>query len=100
MQAEGEVVLLQEAAEAPRDFRAFYADEDRRLFKTLYFVTGDRNSLTGLSDRTSIATWSGYRSWTPEQIRPGEMLHTEVSDSCYGTGALWTPVQISMHPRP
>jgi hypothetical protein len=43
MQAEGEVVRLPERAhQAPREFRVFFEDEHRRLYKTLYFVTGDR----------------------------------------------------------
>lgn len=40
MQAEGEIVRLHERADAPRDFRTFFADEQTRLLKTLYFVTG------------------------------------------------------------
>jgi hypothetical protein len=42
MQAEGEVVQLHQEAEGPPDFTTFFADEHARLFKALFFVTGNR----------------------------------------------------------
>ena len=43
MRAEGEVVRLPiERVEAWARFDTFFEDEHERLFKTLYFVTGNR----------------------------------------------------------
>jgi RNA polymerase sigma-70 factor (ECF subfamily) len=62
MQAEDEVVQLQEAAGRPRDFRTLYEDEHRRLFQTLYFVTGDRHDAADLMHETFLKLWERWDS--------------------------------------
>ena len=47
MQAEGEVVRLPTARIGPKDFATFFAEEHARLFKTLYFVTGEPGGRRG-----------------------------------------------------
>jgi DNA-directed RNA polymerase specialized sigma24 family protein len=42
MQAEGGVIPFPDRASAPTDFSVFIAEEHRRVFKALYFVTGNR----------------------------------------------------------
>jgi RNA polymerase sigma factor (sigma-70 family) len=61
MQAEGEVVVrLVERAERPLDFRAFFEDEHRGLFKTLYFVTGDRSEAADLMQEAFLKLWERW----------------------------------------
>jgi RNA polymerase sigma factor (sigma-70 family) len=62
MQAEDEVVQLQEAAGRPRDFRTLYEDEHRRLFQTLYFVTGDRHDAADLMHEAFLKLWERWDS--------------------------------------
>jgi RNA polymerase sigma-70 factor (ECF subfamily) len=57
MQAEGEFVRLHEVAGGPRDFRTLYEDEHRRLFQTLYFVTGDRHDAADLMHEAFLKMW-------------------------------------------
>ena len=42
MQAMGDIVRIPREAEAPPDFTAFFAEEQRGLFKVLDFVTGNK----------------------------------------------------------
>jgi RNA polymerase sigma factor (sigma-70 family) len=58
MQAEGEVVGL--PAVKPRDFRSFFEDEHRRLYKTLYFVTGDRSEAADLMQDAFLKLWERW----------------------------------------
>ncbi len=60
MQAEGEVVRLHERADAPRDFRTFFEDEQSRLLKTLYFVTGDRAEAADLMQEAFLKLWERW----------------------------------------
>jgi RNA polymerase sigma factor (sigma-70 family) len=60
MQAEGEVVRLPVAQEAPPDFAAFFADEHRGLFKLLYFVTGNRADAAELMQDAFLKLWEGW----------------------------------------
>jgi RNA polymerase sigma-70 factor (ECF subfamily) len=61
MQAKGEVVRLPDQAQAaPRDFRVFFEDEHRRLFKTLYFVTGDRAEAGDLMQEAFLKLWERW----------------------------------------
>jgi DNA-directed RNA polymerase specialized sigma24 family protein len=62
MQAEGEVVQLHEAAGRPRDFRTLYEDEHRRLFQTLYFVTGNRHDAADLMHEAFLKLWERWDS--------------------------------------
>jgi RNA polymerase sigma-70 factor, ECF subfamily len=60
MQAEGNVVRLPERDAGPRDFRAFFEDEHRRLLKTLYFVTGDRQEAADLMQEAFLKLWERW----------------------------------------
>ena len=60
MQAEGDIIRLPERAEPTRDFRAFFEDEHRRLFKTLYFVTGDRSDAADLMQDAFLKLWERW----------------------------------------
>jgi RNA polymerase sigma factor (sigma-70 family) len=62
MQAEGEFVRLHEVAGTPRDFRTLYEDEHRRLFQTLYFVTGDRHDAADLMHEAFLKMWERWDS--------------------------------------
>ena len=60
MQAEGDVIRFPEPAETVRDFREFFEDEHRRLFKTLYFVTGDRSEAADLMQEAFLKLWERW----------------------------------------
>jgi RNA polymerase sigma-70 factor (ECF subfamily) len=62
MQAEGEVVQLREVVGRPRDFRTLYEDEHRRLFQTLYFVTGNRQDAADLMHDAFLKLWERWDS--------------------------------------
>jgi RNA polymerase sigma-70 factor (ECF subfamily) len=62
MQAEGEVVRLDEVKGRSRDFRTLYEDEHRRLFQTLYFVTGDRHEAADLMHEAFLKLWERWDS--------------------------------------
>ncbi len=46
--------------EAPPDFTAFFAEEHRRLFKALYFVTGNRADAQELMQEAFLALWERW----------------------------------------
>src|SRR6188472_3019049 len=61
MQAEGEIVQLPtERVAPPRDFRTFFEEEHARLFKTLYFVTGDRTDAADLMQEAFMKLWERW----------------------------------------
>lgn len=60
MHGEGEIVTVERAAETPRDFRTFFEDEQRRLFKMLYFVTGDRADAADLMQDAFLKVWERW----------------------------------------
>ena len=61
MQAEGEIVQLPgQRVTAPKDFRTFFEDEHARLFKTLYFVTGDRSEAADLMQEAFLKLWERW----------------------------------------
>jgi RNA polymerase sigma factor (sigma-70 family) len=61
MQAEGEIVqLLTEGVAPPKDFRMFFEEEHGRLFKTLYFVTGDRADAADLMQEAFAKLWERW----------------------------------------
>ncbi|HEV8087273.1 MAG TPA: sigma-70 family RNA polymerase sigma factor [Actinomycetota bacterium] len=60
MQAEGKARQLREVAGSPRDFRTFYEDEHRRLFQTLYFVTGNRHDAADLMHEAFLKMWERW----------------------------------------
>ena len=60
MQAEGKARQLHEVAGSPRDFRTLYEDEHRRLFQTLYFVTGNRHDAADLMHEAFLKMWERW----------------------------------------
>ena len=58
MQIDTHASLVEHAG--PRDFRAFFEDEHGRLFKTLYFVTGDRNDAADLMQDAFVKLWERW----------------------------------------
>jgi len=60
MQAEGEVVRFPVAQAAPSDFHTFFEDEHRRLFKTLFFVTGNRAEAADLMQEAFLKLWERW----------------------------------------
>jgi len=61
MQAEGEIVQLPTERVAPsKDFRTFFEEEHARLFKTLYFVTGDRTDAADLMQEAFVKLWERW----------------------------------------
>ena len=60
MQAKGEVVRLPVTPEASPDFRTFFEREHRGLFKTLYFVTGDRAEAADLMQDAFLKLWERW----------------------------------------
>jgi DNA-directed RNA polymerase specialized sigma24 family protein len=69
MQAEGEIVQLPEQRVGSKDFRTFFEDEHRRLYKTLYFVTGDRAEAADLMQEAFLKLWERWSGSTPSRIR-------------------------------
>jgi RNA polymerase sigma factor (sigma-70 family) len=60
MRAEAEVIRLPERADEPPDFTAFFADEHARLFKALYFVTGNRADAQEIMQDTFLKLWERW----------------------------------------
>lgn len=60
MQAEGDVVRVPGEAAAPPDFTMFFAEEHRRLFKALYFVTGNRADAQELMQEAFLRLWERW----------------------------------------
>jgi RNA polymerase sigma-70 factor (ECF subfamily) len=60
MQPKGEVVRLPQVVPTPKDFRTFFEDEHRRLFKTLFFVTGDRTEAADLMQDAFLKLWERW----------------------------------------
>lgn len=61
MQANSEIVPLPDPAhEVPRDFRTFFEDEHRQLFKMLHFVTGDRAEAADLMQDAFLKLWERW----------------------------------------
>jgi RNA polymerase sigma-70 factor (ECF subfamily) len=61
MRAEGEVVLFPaERVEARARFDEFFEDEHERLFKALYFVTGDRQDAEELMQDAFMKLWERW----------------------------------------
>ena len=53
--------------EVPPDFRAFFAEEHRRLFKALYFVTGNRADAAELMQDAFLKLWERWDSDRPDR---------------------------------
>ncbi len=62
MQNEGEVVALPEPIHEPPDFSRFFAEEHARLFKAVYFVTGNRADAQELMQEAFLKLWERWDS--------------------------------------
>ena len=60
MQAEGDVIRFPAAEQAPPDFAAFFAEEHARLFKALFFVTGNRADAAELMQDAFLKLWGRW----------------------------------------
>lgn len=61
MRAEGEVVpISSERVEGRARFDTFYEEEHERLFKALYFVTGDRHDAQELMQDAFLKLWERW----------------------------------------
>jgi RNA polymerase sigma factor (sigma-70 family) len=64
METKSEIVAFTESApkdaEATLDFRVFFEEEHRRLYKTLYFVTGDRSEAADLMQDAFLKLWERW----------------------------------------
>jgi RNA polymerase sigma-70 factor (ECF subfamily) len=60
VQAEGNLMETVERSEAPASFETFFEDERQRLFKALYFVTGDRDDAEELTQDAFLRLWERW----------------------------------------
>ena len=61
MQAEGDVIPFPHAGTSrPADFAAFFAEEHRKVFKALYFVTGNRADAAELMQDAFLKLWERW----------------------------------------
>jgi len=60
MQAEGDIVRLPERTSGPPDFADFFAEEQARLFKALYFITGNRADASELMQDAFLELWQRW----------------------------------------
>ena len=60
MQAEGSVIPFPDGASTPADFSAFFAEEHRKVFKALYFVTGNRADAAELMQDAFLKLWERW----------------------------------------
>jgi DNA-directed RNA polymerase specialized sigma24 family protein len=77
MQAEGEVVPFPSGrVDAGRSFDAMFEEEHERLFKALYFVTGDRQDAEELMQDAFLKLWERW-----------DRIHT--IEDLSGTSSVW-----------
>lgn len=62
MQAEGGVIPFPDRVSPPADFSAFFAEEHRKVFKALYFVTGNRADAAELMQDAFLKLWERWDS--------------------------------------
>jgi RNA polymerase sigma factor (sigma-70 family) len=60
VQAEGELVEAPAAVARPQSFDDFFLDEHERLFKALYFVTGNREDAEELMQESFLRLWERW----------------------------------------
>jgi RNA polymerase sigma factor (sigma-70 family) len=60
MQAEGDIIRFPERADAPPDFAVFFAEEHTRLYKALYFVTGNKADAQELMQEAFLKLWERW----------------------------------------
>lgn len=59
-EAEGGVISFPDQVSRPADFSAFFADEHRKVFKALYFVTGNRADASELMQDAFLKLWERW----------------------------------------
>jgi RNA polymerase sigma factor (sigma-70 family) len=59
-EVEGDVMRLPDRTVGPADFAAFFAEEQRDLFKALYFVTGNRADASELMQEAFLKLWERW----------------------------------------
>ena len=62
MQAEGDVIPFPDREALPADFSVFFAEEHRKVFKALYFVTGNRADAAELMQDAFLKLWERWDS--------------------------------------
>ncbi|HEY7667223.1 MAG TPA: RNA polymerase sigma factor [Actinomycetota bacterium] len=60
MQANGDVISFPDRASTPVDFSTFFAEEHPKVFKALYFVTGNRADAAELSQDAFLKLWERW----------------------------------------
>jgi RNA polymerase sigma factor (sigma-70 family) len=60
MQAEGGVIPFPDRVSTPADFSVFFAEEHRKVFKALYFVTGNRADAAELMQDAFLKLWERW----------------------------------------
>lgn len=60
MQAEGGVIPFPDRVSTPVDFSTFFAEEHRKVFKALYFVTGNRADAAELMQDAFLKLWERW----------------------------------------
>jgi RNA polymerase sigma-70 factor (ECF subfamily) len=60
MQAKGDVIPFPDRASTPVDFSTFFAEEHPKVFKALYFVTGNRADAAELSQDAFLKLWERW----------------------------------------
>ncbi len=60
MQAEGGVIQFPDPVSPPADFSVFYAEEHAKLFKALFFVTGNRADAAELMQDAFLKLWERW----------------------------------------
>ena len=59
-EAEGGVIPFPDRVSRPADFTAFFADEHAKVFKALYFVTGNRADAAELMQDAFLKLWERW----------------------------------------
>ena len=59
-EAEGGVIPFPDRVSRPADFSAFFAEEHRKVFKALYFVTGNRADAAELMQDAFLKLWERW----------------------------------------
>ena len=60
MQAEGELIAFPNRVAPPADFSVFFAEEHGKVFKALYFVTGNRSDAAELMQDAFLKLWERW----------------------------------------
>lgn len=59
-EADGDVIAFPDRVTRPADFTAFFADEHAKVFKALYFVTGNRADAAELMQDAFLKLWERW----------------------------------------